>query len=184
MKEKIGGDIERAGRPAGAGAEGVGVTTTFGSPRSGGEQCEPERSGDPKVVARVDSHPPDPEVPEKATRRRFPAKYKLRILAEIDACTERGQAGTILRREGLYSSNVTKWRKQYGNGALAALEPQKRGRKAHLVNPMAKKLAETEREVERLKTKLRKAETIIDFQKKLSEMLGISQTAPENNENS
>ncbi len=183
MKEKIIGDKERAGRPAGAGPGGVDVTTSFGSPRSGGEQCEPERSGDPKDVARVDSLPPDPEVPEKATRRRFPAKYKLRILAEIDACTERGQAGAILRREGLYSSNVTKWREQRACGALAALAPKKRGRKAHPVNPMAKRLAEVERENERLKKKLRKAETIIDFQKKLSEMLGISQGDTGNDEN-
>ncbi len=79
---------------------------------------------------------------------------------------------------------MTKWREQDGNGAFAALDPQKRGRKAHPVNPMAKKLAESEREVERLKGKLRKAETIIDFQKKLSEMLGISPAAPENDENS
>ncbi|RLE17766.1 MAG: IS3 family transposase, partial [Acidobacteria bacterium] len=59
---------------------------------------------------RVDVSPPDPEVSEKATRRRFSAKYKLRILAEIDACREKGQTGAILRREGLYSSNLTKWR--------------------------------------------------------------------------
>ena len=184
MKESNVSEMERAGRPAVAGPEGAGVTTTFGSPRNGGEQCEPECSGDPKVVARNDIHPPDPEVPEKATRRRFSAKYKLGILAEVDACTKKGQVGSILRREGLYSSNVTKWREQRANGVLAALEPKKRGRKAHPVNPMAKKLAKAEREVEQLKEKLRKAETIIDFQKKLSEMLGISQADTENDENS
>ena len=184
MNEPNVGEVERAGRPAVAGPGGVGVTTTFGSPRTGGEQREPECSGDPKVVARVDVHPPDPEVSEKATRRRFSAKYKLRILAEIDACTEKGQAGAILRREGLYSSNLTKWREQRASGTLAALEPKKRGRKSHPVNPMAKKLAKAEREVEQLKKKLRKAETIIDFQKKLSDMLGISQADPESDENS
>jgi len=184
MKESNVSEMERADRPAGAGQEGARVTTTFGSPRNEGEQCEPECSGDPKVDARTDIHPPDPEILEKATRRRFSAKYKMRILAEIDACTEKGQVGRILRREGLYSSNVTKWRKQYGSGALAGLEPRKRGRKAHPVNPMAKKLAAAEREVEQLKKKLRKAETIIDFQKKLSEMLGISQADTGNDENS
>lgn len=178
MKETNVSEMERDGRPAVAGLGGVGVTTTFGSPRNGGEHSEPECSGDPKVVARNDIHPPDPEVPEKATRRRFSAKYKLSILAEVDACTKKGQVGSILRREGLYSSNVTKWREQRACGALAALTPKKRGRKAHPVNPTAQKLAKAEREVEQLKKKLRKAETIIDFQKKLSEMLGISPPDP------
>ena len=184
MNEPNVSEVERVGRPTGAGSGGVGVTTTIGSPRNGGEQSEPECSGDPMVVAPVDVHPPDPEVSEKATRRRFSAKFKLRLLAEIDACTEKGQAGAILRREGLYSSNLTKWREQRVSGTLAALEPKKRGRKAHPVNPMAKKLAKAEREVEQLKKKLRKAETIIDFQKKLSEMLGISQADTGNDENS
>jgi transposase len=184
MKETNVCELERAGRPAEAGPGGVDVTTTFGSPRTGGEQCEPECSGDPKVVAKINSPPPDPEVFEKATRRRFSAKYKLRILAEIDACTKKGQTGAILRREGLYSSNVTKWREQRACGTLAALAPKKRGRKAHPVNPMAKRLAEVERENERLKKKLRKAETIIDFQKKLSEMLGILPSDPLSDENS
>ena len=89
-----------------------------------------------------------------------------------------------MRREGLYSSNLTKWREQRASGVLAALEPKKRGRKAHPVNPMAKKLAKAEREVEQLKKKLRKAETIIDFQKKLSEMLGILPSDPLSDENS
>ena len=95
MKETNVSELERAGRPAVAGPGGVDVTTTFGSPRNGGEHCEPECSGDPKVVAKINSPPPDPEVFEKATRRRFSAKYKLRILAEIDACTKKGQ--TVLR---------------------------------------------------------------------------------------
>ena len=150
------------------------VTTPFGPPFRGG----------PKGAAQRDDPPPDPEVPAKATRRRFSAKYKLRILAEIDACTQKGQVGAILRREGLYASNVSQWREQRDSGVLAALEPKTRGRKAHPVNPLTKKLAQVERENERLKKKLRKAETIIDFQKKLSEMLGISLSDPENDETS
>jgi transposase-like protein len=73
--------------------------------------------------------PPDPEVPEKRPRRRFTAKYKLQILQEADACTGPGQLGALLRREGLYSSNLTTWRRQRDQGLLDALSPKKRGRK-------------------------------------------------------
>ena len=71
----------------------------------------------------------DPEVKAKPERRRFPAEYKLRILEEADACTENGQTGALLRREGLYSSNLTHWRQQRAEGALKALTPKKRGPK-------------------------------------------------------
>lgn len=119
---------------------------------------------------------PDPEVPEKKTRRRFTAQYKLRILKEIDECTHSGDIGAILRREGLYYSNITTWRKQHQNGALKGLTPKKRGRKKKTVSPEAKRLAELERENKRLTKKLKQAETIIEFQKKISEMLDIDQT--------
>ena len=105
--------------------------------------------------------PPDPEVPEKKPRRKFTAKYKLQILQEADACTESGQLGALLRSKGLYSSNLTTWRKQRDRGLLDALSPKKRGRK--------------EKETERLRRKLKRAETIIEFQKKISEILGIPQ---------
>ena len=72
---------------------------------------------------------PDPQVVPKAVRRQFSAEYKLRILAEADACTERGELGALLRREGLYASHLEKWRKQRERGALAGLGGQKRGRK-------------------------------------------------------
>jgi transposase-like protein len=118
---------------------------------------------------------PDPEVPEKKSRRKFTAKYKLKILHEADTGTEPGQLGALLRREGLYSSNLTTWRRQRDKGLLNALSPKKRGRKEKEKNPLASKVAELERENERLRKKLKKAEIIIDVQKKISEVLGISQ---------
>ena len=125
---------------------------------------------------------PDPEVPEKKPRRRFTAKYKLRILEEADACTRPGQLGDLLRREGLYSSNLTTWRRQRDEGQLEGLSPKKRGRKAKAVNPLAKRVAELERETQQLREKLRKAEIIIEVQKKVSEILGITQDQNEEND--
>ena len=116
---------------------------------------------------------PDPGVPEKPVRRRFTAEYKLRILGEADRSTESGQLGAVLRREGLYSSHLTAWRKQRNDGTLAGLEPKRRGRK---VSPDAPLIAENERlqrDNRRLTARLRQAETIIEVQKKLSEILGI-----------
>jgi transposase-like protein len=125
----------------------------------------------------------DPEVPEKKPRRKFTAKYKLRILAEADACTQPGQIGALLRREGLYSSNLTTWRKQRAQGILQAMTPKKRGRKRKSKNPLADRVAHLEKENRRLQDKLKKAETIIEVQKKISEILGINQD-PENSERS
>ena len=118
---------------------------------------------------------PDPEVPEKKPRRRFTANYKLRILQAADACSEPGQLGFLLRREGLFSSNLTTWRRQRDEGLLNALSPRKRGRKEKERNPLTQKVAELERENERLRKKLKKAEIIIDVQKKISQILGIAQ---------
>jgi transposase len=115
---------------------------------------------------------PDPEVPAKARRRRFSASYKLRILEEAEQCREPGEIGALLRREGLYSSLVSRWRQQREAGAQQALTPKKRGRKAHPVDPQARRVAELERENARLREKLEKAQTIIEVQKKLSQLLG------------
>lgn len=120
-----------------------------------------------------DKTKPDPEVSEKRPRRRFTAQYKLRILEEIDASNDQGHIGAILRREGLYYSNIRKWRQQHEQGVLHGLSPKKRGRKAKEVNPLAQKVAALERENQRLQKKLKQAETIIEFQKKVSEILGI-----------
>ena len=81
--------------------------------------------------------------------------------------------GALLRREGLYSSHLTSWRKQRDKGELEGLTPKKRGRKAKPINPLTRKVRELEVENRRLKKQLDRAETIITFQKKLSEILGI-----------
>ena len=121
----------------------------------------------------------DPEVPEKKPRRRFTAAYKLRILQEADQCEEPGQIGVLLRKEGLYSSHLTTWRRQRQEGSLQGLTAQKRGRRAQPRNPSAERIDQLEKENLRLKQQLRKAEIIIEAQKKISEILGIDQN-PEN----
>lgn len=126
--------------------------------------------------------PPEPEVPEKRPRRKFTAQYKLRILAQADSCKKPGQMGALLRREGLYSSNLTTWRKQRDKGLLDVMSPKKRGRKKVARNPLAQEVALLQRENERLKHKLKQAEIIIDVQKKISQILGISQDLPEEDE--
>ncbi len=122
------------------------------------------------------------EVPEKATRRRFEAAYKLRILEEADRCRDPGQVGELLRREGLYSSHLTTWRKQREEGALEALGVKKRGRKAKRRDPLALEVERLQRENRRLMERLRQAETIIEVQKKVSEMLGIPPTSQHGDE--
>ena len=119
--------------------------------------------------------PPDPEVNEKKPRRYFTAKYKLKILEKADACTEPGQLGRLLREEGLYFSNLTTWRRQRADGILNAMSPKKRGRKAQPRNPLSSEVARLQKENQKLKQKLRQAELIIDAQKKISEILGITQ---------
>jgi transposase-like protein len=115
----------------------------------------------------------DPEVPAKATRRQFSAEYKRRILREAEAATEPGELGALLRREGLYSSNLVTWRRQRSRGELAALSPKRRGRKAKAVNPLTKRVAELERDKRRLQRKLEQAELLLDIQKKASQLLQI-----------
>ena len=116
---------------------------------------------------------PDPAVPERPVRRRFTADYKIRILREADRCTEPGQLGALLRREGLYSSHLTNWRQQRDEGTLAGLAPKRRGRKPTPNAPLVADNERLKRENQRLAEKLRQAEAIIEVQKKLSEVLGI-----------
>ena len=111
---------------------------------------------------------PDPEVGTKAKRRTFTAEYKRRILAEADGCTKPGEVGALLRREGLYSSHLTAWRRQREAGGLAGLTPKKRGRKK---DEEAAELARLRRENERLRKQLGQAELIIAAQKKLAQAL-------------
>jgi len=120
----------------------------------------------------VTGQPPDPEVKDQARRRQYPAAYKLRILEELDRCTEPGQQGAILRREGLYSSHLTKWRKERQAGQLKALTPKKRGRRE--ADPAMVELARLQRENEKLKAKLERAEIIIKYQKKVADLLGFN----------
>ena len=114
---------------------------------------------------------PDPEVVPKAERRRFTAEYKQRILTAADGCKKPGEIGALLRREGLYRSHLDKWRTQQRKGGLQALAPQKRGRKP---DPQAAEIARLRSENERLLKRLQQAETIIDVQKKLSALLGLT----------
>lgn len=109
---------------------------------------------------------PDPEV-TPPIRRRFTATYKQRILEEAERCTQPGELGALLRREGLYASHLTRWRAERRAGQL---EPHKRGRKA---DPQAAELARLQRENQRLKAQLERAELIIDAQKKLCQLLNL-----------
>jgi len=122
---------------------------------------------------------PSPEVLEKPVRRRFTVEYKIGILAEVDACTETGQLGELLRREGLYSSHLSNWRRQRDEGVLASLTPKRRGRKSKTKNLLADENEHLRRENGRLKEKLRQAALIIDVQKKVSEMLSIPLKSPD-----
>jgi transposase-like protein len=117
---------------------------------------------------------PDPEVIPQAKRRRFSAEYKLRILEEVDACTEPGQIGALLRREGLYSSHLTTWRRQRAQGQLAGLSPKRRGRKSSVDQALTQELDALKRENQHLQSRLQQAETIIEVQKKLSGLLGLA----------
>jgi transposase-like protein len=115
---------------------------------------------------------PDPEVVPKAKRRKFSAEYKWRILEEADNCTEAGQIGALLRREGLYSSHLTTWRRQREGGLLEGLSPRKRGRKRK--DELEREVARLRRENERLRAGLEQAEMIIEVQKKISRLLGLA----------
>ena len=115
---------------------------------------------------------PDPEVAPRAKRRAYTAAYKLRILQEADRCDQYGQIGALLRREGLYSSHLTTWRRQCAAGQLEALSGKKRGRKAQDAE-----VAALRKENQRLRAQLEQAELIIAAQKKLAQALEQTLTA-------
>jgi len=137
---------------------------------------EPERSEgarsatDGKTGAAANPRP-DPEVVAQAKRRRFTAEYKQRILAEADRTKGSGGVGALLRREGLYSSLLTTWRRERDVIVLQALAPQKRGPKSKR-DPVAEENQQLRRETLQLKEALRKAEIVIDIQKKVAALLG------------
>lgn len=122
---------------------------------------------------------PNPEVLEKPERRRFTAEYKLRMLKMSDVCVKTGGLGALLRREGLYASNLNTWRRQREEGTLSGLTPKKRGRKEAVHNPLEAENKKLRRENERLTNRLKRAEIIIDAQKKISEILGIPMAGEE-----
>ena len=113
------------------------------------------------------------EVMAKATRRRFSAEYKLKVLRAAEACTQPGEIGALLRREGLYSSNLTTWREQQQRGELLGLTPKKRGPMPKAKNPLATKVATLEREVTRQTARAERAEALVELPKKVSEILGV-----------
>jgi transposase len=121
----------------------------------------------------------DVEVMAKAKRRYFSAKEKLRVLKEADETTEVGGVGALLRREGLYSSHLTEWRRARAAGELNALEPKKRGRKATEVNPLERDVAELKRALAKAELRAKRAEALVELQKKVSELLGVQLPTPE-----
>jgi len=163
-------ETERSESERSEGERSVGTGTNFARSSSRGAGASPAAA-------------PDPEVPASPKRRRYSAKYKLEILKKADACKEPGQLGALLRCEGLYHSNLITWRHQREEGALKALRPQKRGRKASPKNPLTPRVTELERENRRLERRLKQAETIIEIQKKTSELLGIPLSGPSNEGN-
>jgi transposase len=113
------------------------------------------------------------EVVAKAERRRFTADYKLKVLREADHCKQPGEIGALLRREGLYWSNLATWRKQRELGELAGLSARKRGPQRREKNPLAERVRELERDNTGLKRRAERAEGIVELQKKISQILGI-----------
>lgn len=145
--------------------QAVGAGETQGARRASG--VSPARGAEGR------GRGPDPEVPAKAKRRQFSAEYKRRILREAAAASETGEIGALLRREGLYASNLITWRRQSERGELAGLSPKRRGRKQKAVNPLAKRVTELERDKRRLERRIKQAELLLDIQKKASQLLEI-----------
>jgi len=142
----------------------------------GGERSEPEPTGVGTTSAAplpASSTRPAPEVIPQAKRRRFSAEYKADILRRVEACTQPGEIGALLRQEGLYYSHLTKWRQRRDNGSLSGLSPQKRGPKPDPDRELRRRLAKAEQENRRLANKLEKAELIIEVQKKVARLLSM-----------
>ena len=116
-------------------------------------------------MSRNETSIPDPEVVPTAKRRRFTKQEKVRILKEADACTEPGELGALLRREGIYSSYLSRWRRARDRGELQALSPKRRGPKSAADSGSTKELAKLQRENEQLRGRLAQAEAIMEAQK-------------------
>ena len=113
------------------------------------------------------------EVSSKASRRRFRAAYKARILAEAAACHEQGALGALLRREGLYTSHLCKWRKTAEKAQLSGLAPKKRGPKSTDVDERDRQIVEQQRLIAKLTRRAERAEALVELQKKVSQILGV-----------
>ncbi len=112
------------------------------------------------------------EVVARAQRRRFSTKYRLRICTEAEKCTKPGELGALLRREGIHSSTLRRWRNKRDEGVLGS--PRKRGPKVSPDAELMRELAKKDKRIHQLEKKLRRAEMIIDVQKKVSALLGVS----------
>jgi transposase-like protein len=137
-----------------------------------GEQERQIEENKVRLLKVVPAGVPDPEVKEQPTVRRFTTEYKARILQEADQCRH-GELGALARREGIYVGTIAKWRKQRDQAIQEWLEPQKPGRKPQEPNPLEDRVAQLEKENARLQQRLKQAETIIEVQKKISEILAI-----------
>jgi transposase len=145
------------------------------------ERSDGERNGGDDNPATASAPVPDPEVSARPIRRRFSGPYKAQIVEEAGRCTQPGQIGALLRREGLVSSQLTLWRRQYRQGVLKALRDDKRGRKA-VHDPRDHELDRLRRENTRLAQKLQQAQAIIEIQKKVAALLGQPVESTENSE--
>ena len=150
---------------------------------SGGTEGARRATGVAREAAEANGVGADPEVSDKAARRRFSAEYKRRIVGEADRCTKPGELGALLRREGLFSSTLSTWRRQREAGELAGLRPAKRGRKGKPEDARDKRNAELERKNRRLEAKLEQAQTVIAIQKKVASLLGIPLKSADEEEN-
>jgi len=148
-------------------AEAGGALRLGRSPRA---QDSKERGGPRSAVLTA-----DPEVPAKGQRRRFNNEFKRRVLAEADRCGP-GEIAALLRREGLYSSHLATWRAARDRGELSLTAPKKRGPKPKAIDPSAKRVAELEREVAKLKARAERAEFLVEMQKKMAALLGRTLT--------
>lgn len=144
------------------------LTDTNGAGSHGAERAGGERGGVAAGRAAL-AWAPDPELVERPKRRRYSAEYKLRVLREAEACTRPGEVGALLRREGLYTSHLTYWRKQRDAGALSALS-RPRGRKP--ADRRDVELGELRRRLERTEAELEKARKVIEVQGNVSALLG------------
>lgn len=149
----------------------VGTPPAVAAVGSEGERSEPERTTAATAGGR---ETPDPEVVGHPVRRRFSAAYKQRILAEVDAAAGTGAIGRIIRREGLYSSQLTVWRQARSRSEQLALAPKRRGPKPIPKNPLQAENTQLKREKAQLQKKLHTAELMLDLQKKVSQLLGIT----------